>query len=276
LATQFGVSVVAVSLANRLRRFLPWVTWIAVFGALSALTQLGGMVLLIAALAGHLLKLRRSVRIALFILLYALMTAVIVPKVAPYFGRTALACLSGDRHYRAQSILYCATNRNYVRPAVKAHLVEIADVMASRFPGTIVTYLDANFPFADGFPLPPHLSHKDGRKLDLALFYQAYRGGGAWPIGYWAFTTPAPGKTSACLEDGPFRWNMDWLQPILPAHRLDDERTRALLDAIIATAPQKILLEPHLVDRLQLTGRRILFAGCHAARHDDHVHVQWQ
>jgi hypothetical protein len=36
----------------------------------------------------------------------------------------------------------------------------------------------------------------------------------------------------------------------------------------------KILLEPHLRDRLGLTSSKIRFQGCNAARHDDHLHLQ--
>lgn len=35
-----------------------------------------------------------------------------------------------------------------------------------------ISYLDANFPFKDGFPLLPHLSHDDGRKVDIAFMYR--------------------------------------------------------------------------------------------------------
>lgn len=212
----------------------------------------------------------------LFLGLYLAASTVALPRIAPHFGREALPCFAGsERHLQAQSIVYCLANRNYVRPQVKLALRDIADKMAERFPGTTVTYFDANFPFADGFPLLPHLSHKDGRKLDLALFYQGRKAGGAWPFGYWAFTQPPPRTDTPCARDGLLRWNMAWLQPLLPAHSLDDSRTRGLIETILAKTPQKILLEPHLVRRLHLEGRGILFAGCHAARHDDHVHIQW-
>jgi hypothetical protein len=41
-------------------------------------------------------------------------------------------------------------------------------------------------------------------------------------------------------------------------------------------AVQKILIEPHLKERLRLQSSKVRFQGCHAARHDDHVHVQIQ
>jgi hypothetical protein len=35
--------------------------------------------------------------------------------------------------------------------------------MDEKFPGTVTIALDANFPFVNGFPLLPHLSHADGK-----------------------------------------------------------------------------------------------------------------
>lgn len=50
-------------------------------------------------------------------------------------------------------------------------LAGLSREMAHTFPGTVTLYLDANFPFFDGFPLLPHLSHVDGRKRDIAYYY---------------------------------------------------------------------------------------------------------
>ena len=67
--------------------------------------------------------------------------------------------------------------------------------MDNKFPGTQVLALDANFPFLDGFSMFPHLSHADGRKLDVAFLYESEDGQSAFgatrsPIGYWAFEQP--------------------------------------------------------------------------------------
>lgn len=37
---------------------------------------------------------------------------------------------------------------------------------------------------------------------------------------------------------------------------------------------QKIFIEPHLKQRLHLTNKKIRYHGCHAVRHDDHLHIQ--
>jgi len=66
--------------------------------------------------------------------------------------------------------------------------------------------LDANFPFFDGFPILPHLSHNDGNKIDIAFYYgdpsigQYLRGKAKSPIGYWGFERP--GQAPNCPAPG--------------------------------------------------------------------------
>lgn len=42
--------------------------------------------------------------------------------------------------------------------------------------GIQVVYLDTNFPFINKFPLLPHLSHSDGKKIDVSLIYKDEKG----------------------------------------------------------------------------------------------------
>jgi hypothetical protein len=147
--------------------------------------------------------------------------------------------------------------------------------LARTFPGTRLQVLDASFPFIDGFPLLPHLSHDDGEKVDLSFFYEtARRGGNASPspIGFFAFEEGPSDCPKAWLS---LRWDMVWLQPIWPQMKLDEQRTRRTLQ-LLAEDPRigKILLEPHLKARLGLNTDKIRFQGCRAARHDDHIHLQ--
>ncbi len=106
-----------------------------------------------------------------------------IPPLAALAGRVPLPCRAEPgRPVAAGSPLYCLLNRNYVDP----RLVPLLDALAAAameqaYPGTVTPYLDANFPFLDGMPLAPHLSHDDGRKLDLAFFYADP--GGALPAG---------------------------------------------------------------------------------------------
>ena len=67
---------------------------------------------------------------------------------------------------------------------------------------------------------------------------------------------------------------MAWLQPLL-APRLDVARTASLIQVSARRAAiGKILLEPHVQRRLGVSSDKLRFQGCHAARHDDHVHIQ--
>jgi hypothetical protein len=165
-------------------------------------------------------------------------------------------------------------------------LEAMASGVARQYPGLVIAYLDAGFPFLDGFPLPPHLSHHDGRRIDLAYFYKDAAGTYVplttpSPLGYWGFEAPAAGEALPCddkIRWLTFRWDMGWFQPFV--HKdlsLDEERTAAMLRWLVESGPQhgvdKILLEPHMAKRLRVASPLIRFQGCRAARHDDHIHV---
>ncbi len=38
---------------------------------------------------------------------------------------------------------------------------------------------------------------------------------------------------------------------------------------------RRMFLEPHLASSLDVSGPRLGFQGCRAARHDDHLHVEF-
>lgn len=142
--------------------------------------------------------------------------------------------------------------------------------------GTPTLILDAGFPFIDGLPLLPHLSHADGEAADIAFYY---RNGGAYlpgatpsPIGYFAFEA---GPTDCPLKWPTLRWDFPWLQGLWPAWELDEPRMRSVLRSLAADPRVgKVLLEPHLEARLGVRSAKIRFQACAAARHDDHIHIQ--
>jgi hypothetical protein len=267
--------------------------FIALFAVifLTAVTEFGGVILWFSYGFGEIIANRKQgyqslFTAAAFLFVYGISTVVVVPFVAPLFGRVALNCFATEAHpYQANSVLYCAFNRNYVQPRVKSMLEELADHMENKFPGTVVSYLDANFPFVNGIPLLPHLSHSDGKKLDVALFYNEQDSGmplskgGGWMIGYWNF---APSwhyeKKQVCANDGSLRWKFIWLQSIFSNLTLDLDRTSEMLNHLSlgnASKPiQKVFIEPYLVEILNVRSDKIKFAGCNAARHDDHIHFQ--
>ncbi|SDX89110.1 hypothetical protein SAMN05444358_11453 [Ruegeria halocynthiae] len=155
-------------------------------------------------------------------------------------------------------------------------LEDTAEEVAKRFPGTKTLLLDANFPFFNGFPLLPHLSHDDGEKADLAFYYRDENGylPGATrsPIGYFAFED---GPTECSKSWPSLRWDFGFVQPVWRSYELDTERTRTVMQVLSADARVgKIFIEPHLVSRLGVAHNKVRFQGCRAARHDDHIHFQ--
>ncbi len=262
----------------------------ALFLFLSILTQIGGLAYLLALSAGRIFRhnqsARRSATAFLFLGSYAVLSVASL-FIAPVFGRTPLPCLaSDDAELAMQSPLYCVLNRQYVTPEVKQVALDLSSHVATAYPGSLTLALDGNFPFLDGFPLLPHLSHDDGRKLDLAFYYRAsggdyLRGATRSPIGYWAFEAPAD-RTDLPCEDRTrllsMRWDVKWFRPMLSDHVLDRERTRAALQWLITSGRDagvsKIFIEPHLARSLNVESDIIRFQGCRAARHDDHIHLQ--
>jgi hypothetical protein len=205
-----------------------------------------------------------------------------VPLLAPRFGREKIR---DSDTLAAHSFLYPLMNRNYAVPALHRALHDMGKSLGQKHPGIRLTYLDANFPFLDGFPLFPHLSHHDGKKVDVSFIYEEENGemtdrkpSGS---GYGAFSGPLPGEfdqAGACEAKGYWQYGCAayltlgrWGAPL----RLSEAGTRGLVQTAAGhPAVGKIFLEPHLQSRLGLRNGKIRFHGCHAVRHDDHLHVQ--
>ncbi|HHO51261.1 MAG TPA: hypothetical protein ENK18_10405 [Deltaproteobacteria bacterium] len=234
---------------------------------LTVLTEVGGLLVWPALGLAGALRLRLRTSLGLVGVAYAL-GSVVVPPVAARLGRVPLPCL-GHPHLAPQSLGCCLLHRNYVRPELHAELLAIAARYAEARPGEQVRYLDAGFPIR-GLPLLPHLSHHDGRKVDLAL-----PGRGGSPIGYLGYDPPPPGTPPACPPRWlDLRWDLDPIQPLV-ALELDVTRASELVQASVSRrAVGKLLLEPHVEARLSVTSDKIRFQGCWAARHDDHLHLQ--
>jgi hypothetical protein len=250
---------------------------------LTATTQVGGVALLVGLAVGRAPQLPRHRAVTLLVpaAAYALATLLVVPLLAPAFGRVPLPWrASAEAPVGPLTVLTCALNRHYARPAARDLLVRSARALATRRPGETVRYLDAGFPFGGGFPMLPHLSHGDGRKIDLAFAYLDPEQR-PW-IGYGASEPPRAGEVdtaAACARAG--HWQYSLLTRLAPAwtragSAIDPTRTRELVVALASDpAAERIFLEPHLRTRWRLDGvGAVAFHGCHAVRHDDHVHVQ--
>lgn len=260
--------------------------FILAFILLTLTTEIGGVILLVAFIFCRLfiVHMRTLATIIVFILLYCAMTFAVVPMIAPYFGRIALPCQSLENHYKAASPLYCWLNRNYVTLQTKEMLTALSQHMNETYEGTETLYLDASFPFFSNIPPLPHLSHKDGKKIDLAYYYRDPTGSYIpgllrSPIGYLGYEHPQADSKLPCADYKGFslRWNFNWLQPLFVNQQLDEERTRAALQWLATEGSkynvEEIFLEPYLKQRLGLSESNIRFQGCQATRHDDHMHV---
>ncbi|MBU2991834.1 penicillin-insensitive murein endopeptidase [Octadecabacter sp. B2R22] len=241
-----------------------------VFVLLTVLTQVGGLAYLVA------LATRR--KLLVFVLAYAAVWGG-VQIAAPLVGRVALPCFGEP--LRMQSPLYCGLMRNFVTAELADVAQDVAQNMAEGYSGTVTLALDGSFPFFDGFPLLPHLSHDDGEKLDLAFYYQDEKGylpaATRSPLGYFAFEALRDGAVDdTCPATwATMRWDLRWLQGIWADHDLDQTRTAALIRLLAADQRvAKIFVEPPLGQSMGLADPKLRFQGCRAARHDDHIHLQ--
>jgi hypothetical protein len=275
-----------------LAKTLKLIAIILIFGILTILTQIGGVVYLLSFLTHAIIKKKFVNRYAIFVIktttflvLYITCTFLIIPPLAKLFGRVPLP-MTNTNSLQPLNILTCVFNRNYVWPQLKDVAFDVAMQMNNRYPGTVTNYLDASFPFINRFPLFPHLSHNDGKKLDFAFCYLDSKTAKATnlapsPIGYGISETPQPDEINTaafCSEQG--YWQYSFLMKIVPQKNkanfiFDGNRTKKLVEILASEkSVGKIFIEPHLKARLNLTTSKIRFHGCRAVRHDDHIHVQ--
>jgi hypothetical protein len=210
---------------------------------------------------------------------YVAVTLLFVPLLAGLFGRVPMPLFAtSEAPVAPRSLFFCLLNRHYVKPEVKELVLTTARQMAKDYSGSQIHYLDGGFPYGPKFPMLPHLSHADGRKIDLSFCYEK---GGKYtvspsPIGYWVYESPKPGEP-APHQGKPswFRWDLPVLQGVNRDRELDEERTRDLLRTLLRhPETEKILLEIHLQQRLNVSHPKLRFQQRQAARHDDHLHLQ--
>ncbi|MBL8558537.1 MAG: hypothetical protein JNM47_07445 [Hyphomonadaceae bacterium] len=190
-------------------------------------------------------------------------------------GLVRLPCRA-EVNLKAAHSNYCTLDRNWVTPDAQAVMRDAAAQVAAAHPGAVVHYMEASWPSAQR-PMPPHLSHGDGRQIDVALFYETSKAAPLprppTPSGYYAFEPMRDGDFDPCV--GVKRPGNNRSPPADRNWRLDEERTRTLIAALLAdNRVRRLLLEPHLKARLGFANEaRIRFPGCNTLRHDGHVHV---
>jgi hypothetical protein len=266
--------------------------FLLLFIMLTIATQFGGVVLIISWVLiqfipkdGRSKFWRSAVSFGAFLTIYAVFLFGIVPITASLFGRVPLPLVTKNFVKPANMLTY-VLGRNYVRRELREIIFHVGGEMQEKYPGTVINYLDTGFPFINGFPLWPHLSHNDGKKADISFQYFNNVTGEystdvpSW-IGYGVCEEPRADEydyAAVCEQKG--FWQYSFMrnhvsQEFKHNYLFDETRTAALVRAFIRKKEiGKILIEPHLKQRLNLTHPKVRLHGCQAVRHDDHVHVQ--
>jgi len=256
---------------------------IVLFVFLTLITQIGGIVYLLSLIISR--KWNKKLKfktLIIFIGLYLLTTFLIVPLVAPNFGREKV---KHSEKIKPTNYMTVLLNRNYVRPKLN----EILSQTEKELSGTNIEihYLDANFPFINKFPLLPHLSHNDGKKIDISLIYETDSGiitdKQKSVSGYGVFENPKSNEYNQiekCLQSGYFQYDYPKYMTFGKINKelaFSQKGTKKLIKSILKNRNfGKLFIEPHLKSRMSLKDNRIRYHGCRAVRHDDHIHIQME
>lgn len=244
------------------------------FIVLTLVTQIGGILWLLAA--GIAFKLKQKKRYT-FSFIYLLFNLLIVPPLASIFGRKQLVIFNAN--IKPKHIVYPLLFRNYVTKDLHSVLEHSAEELSKH--DIQITYLDANFPFINGFPLLPHRSHNDGKKIDISFMYLNAEGEPTTKkpatSGYGAYVKPDNNTANSCLKKGYWQYDFPKYLTLGTNNTLqfDNINTRRIIATFLKhPKTEKIFIEPYLKQKLNLNHRKIRFHGCKAVRHDDHIHLQ--
>ena len=248
---------------------------------MTVLTQIGGLIFLISLIISK--KWNKNLKFKTFIIfisLYVFFTFLIVPLIAPIFGREKVKHTEKIQPTNYMTVLL---NRNYVQPKLNDLLIQTAKELS----GTTIEihYLDANFPFINKFPLLPHLSHNDGKKIDISLIYETNIGKitnkQKSVSGYGVFEHPKLkeyNQIEKCLKNRYFQYDYPKYITFGKINKdlvFSEKGTKQLIKSILKSRNLgKLFIEPHLKIRMKLNDNRIRYHGCKAVRHDDHIHIQ--
>lgn len=242
---------------------------------LTVITQVGGLIWIVTLVVCKLLKWKKRY---VFTLLYLVCNLLIVPPLAKQFGREQLPILNDN--LKPRNLFYPLLFRNYVTPKLKNVLVRSSEALIKD--NIKITYLDANFPFYNGFPLLPHRSHNDGKKIDICFSYKTKNGQTTDKkpalSGYGIYAQEENYSATNCIEKGYWQYNFSKYLTFGKINNIDFDATstkKSIKTFLAQPETQKIFIEPYLKNKLGLSGySKIRFHGCKAVRHDDHIHLQ--
>lgn len=256
---------------------------VVIFLLLTTLTQVGGVVYVVSFFCvKNVSKNRQLKQGCAFVIMYLILTLLIIPFLAPIFGREKV---KDTVNIESHSFFYKLTNRNYVSPQLNLALVKISKDLEKEHKNIKLIYLDANFPFINGFPLFPHLSHNDGEKIDVSLIYKDEKGliTNKKPSvsGYGVYVKSTGYETNQpliCKKRGAWQYSFSQYLTfgrISKGISFSKEATITLMNSIVSQQDvSKVFIEPHLKQRMKLMSPKVRFHGCQAVRHDDHIHFQ--
>jgi len=265
------------------------------FSILTMLTQVGGVIYLLYLpfsfyIKGEKIKRWKSFVIRLFgySILYFLICLFLIPLLAKNYGRVPLPVFANEEiPVKAGNILFYLANRHYVTTELRDAYFEVAKKVRKKYPEVQLVHLDANFPLFKKFPLLPHLSHNDGKKLDITFIYKKQKSNKFYNktfsfTGYGVMEKPNEkefNQAEACKEKGAWQYSIlkkITLAKVKKGYVFDEDVNRYLIQELCKNKfIKKIFIEPHLKQRLRLEKfSKVRFHGCHAVRHDDHIHFQ--
>jgi hypothetical protein len=267
---------------------------IILFVILTALSQVGGIILLLWLLLYQFFKkrfknawVRRGVHVGGFVVFYLFFMFVIIPPLARIQDRVPLP-MSKSGALVPVTYWTAIFGRNYIKSEGRAKLENIAEAYVKKHPDLKVKYMDCNYPFRINMPgtknvwilegLLPHITH-DGTKADIALVYNDKNGLSSnltpTAFGYGSSVDPLPTETCtpcACEHSGYWQYSFMYRNIPRTDYPLNNELSTELIKLFDRNLPYTIFLEKHLQQRFNLHGN-FSQAGCHSVRHDDHFHV---
>ncbi len=223
-----------------------------------------------------------AIKLVSFLGTYLLAVMTIVPTIAEKYGKVPMPS-SKHGNLIPHSILYPLLNRNYVTPKTLEVLERTADRVQKVNPELKLVYLDSSFPFSKEMPLPPHISHSNGRKVDLTFAYtkdgKTINKGSCF-TGYGHFVGPENGEfnqVERCLSNGHKLYDASKYAGFgkKKDYTFDAKNTKVIIDELLKNPEtSRIYIETHLKHRMNIASERVRSAGCWAVRHDDHIHFQ--
>ena len=173
---------------------------------------------------------------------------------------------------RPASWFYVITNRTFVLDHVKDDVEQMVKWLEEE--DITLHYLDSAFPF--DVPLIPHWSHQNGACIDFTFVYNR----GPRGLVYGDFEEPLQNESNRpelCTTKNPLYSATKYLSPFSSDNPIDVPKTQKMVRRFLNNAmANKCFLEFHLVERWGLKHQKMRFHGCHAVRHDDHLHVEWK